>query len=59
MAKKKYSKLELIDIAEGLLVSLKPKGLTIGELRQVFEAATRLVEQVVYGQRPEADESGE
>ena len=49
MAYKKRSDQELVDIAVDLIKSLKPEGLTIGELRKVAEYMAKEAEFITYG----------
>lgn len=46
---KKRSEQELIDIAVDLIKSLKPMGLTIGEIRKVAEHMAKETEYITYG----------
>ena len=49
MVDKKYSEQELVDIAVDLIKSLKPKGLTVGEIREVASNMVKATEYITYG----------
>ena len=47
--KQKRTEQDLIDIAVDLIKSLKPKALTIGEIRKVAEHMAKETEYITYG----------
>lgn len=59
MAKKYYTIEELDALAVTTVKALKPKGLTIGALRYVFEKAIKLLDSIHYGEPPQEDDSKE
>lgn len=49
MKDKNRTEQDLTDIAVSLITSLKPKGLTVGELREVVTHMAEAIEHIHYG----------
>lgn len=60
MKRKCYSRAELTGIAYDFVKSLKPKGMTIREIQEVFQIAISATNNIIYGEPlvvSEADEA--